>query len=140
MGIPRLLIRVTACDPKAPQLPWTVLHSVTPELARPDLFLDVCGLRFAQVEGLLGCETWHRLQLRIRKREAQQAADEAVDEEQRGNVAAGQQVEEGPKAVAQQEDADRRQNRPERDLRGQPQLAWLQFQEGVVGRLRTNRE
>lgn len=58
----------------------------------------------------------HRLQLRVGQREAQHADGEPVDEHQRREVGARQQHEERAKAVGEEADAQRGEDRPERDL------------------------
>ncbi len=55
-------------------------------------------------------------ELRVGQREAQEADDEAIDQEQRRDVAAGQQLEEPAEAVDQHAQAQRGEDGAERHL------------------------
>ena len=80
------------------------------------LFLDVCGLRIPHCQGILCGLAGHRLELGIAEGEAQEREWEAIDEEDGCNVCPWQQLEEGAKAVGQQEDPNRREDGSKGDL------------------------
>ena len=84
------------------------------------LLLDVCGLCISERQCLLRGLAWHRLELRIAEGKAQQGDWEPINKEDSCNVRAWQQLEEGSKAVRQQEHPHRRQDGAKGDLHNRP--------------------
>ena len=80
------------------------------------LLLDVCGLHVPQCQGILCGLAGHRLELGIAEGKAQEREREAIDEKDGCNVCPWQQLEEGPESIGQQEDPNRREHGPKRDL------------------------